>query len=504
MLAAMSEGMASQYTDYDGLGLAELVSRGEVQPRDLVEAAIANIETLNPELNAVVQRLYDDARDAARGPLPDGPFQGVPFLVKDLVARVAGTPTGSGSRYFAHAPAERDSELVRRYRAAGLILIGKTNTPELGIYAQTEPEAHGPSRNPWNRAFTPGGSSGGSGAAVAAGMVPLAHGNDGGGSIRIPASCCGLVGLKPTRGRLPLGPDLTEGWGGLVVEHVLTRTVRDSAAMLDATAGVDPGAPYAAPGPWRPFRDEVGAPPGRVRIAFTTRSLLGSATHPDCRRAVEQAAELFEELGHDVEEAHPPIDRGPLARAYLTMVACHVADEIDRLGPRMVGRPPTPDDFELPTWLLRQIGRTLGAADYVEARDRGLETARRLAPFYERYDVLLTPTMAYPPVRIGELAPTPVERVTMRGLSLAPVRSLLLRALDELGQKALEKTPNTMLFNLTGQPAISLPFEWNGDGLPIGIQLAGRLGDEAVLLRLGAQLEEARPWRGRRPPVEPA
>ncbi|HJK96100.1 MAG TPA: amidase family protein [Polyangiaceae bacterium LLY-WYZ-14_1] len=497
-------GSTSQYVDYDGLGLAELVRRREVRPLDLVDAAIANIERLNPRINAVVARRFEQARQEAQAPLPEGPFLGVPFLVKDLLAQVAGMATGAGSRYFAGVRRDQDSELVRRYRATGVVLLGKTNTPELGIYAQTEPEVHGPCRNPWQLDHTAGGSSGGSGAAVAAGLVPMAHGNDGGGSIRIPASCCGLVGLKPSRGRMPLGPDLAEGWGGLVSEHVLTRSVRDSAAMLDATAGPDAGAPYAAPPPGRPFLEEVGAPPGRVRIAFTTRSLLGAGTHPDCRAAVLEAAQLLEDLGHQVEEDHPPIDRGPLARAYLTLVAVHIADELDRLGPRLVGRAAAPEDVELTTWMLRAVGRSLRAEDYVAARDLGLETGRQLVPFFKRHDLLLTPTLAYPPVRVGELAPTPVERVSMKALAASRARPLLLRALDELGGRALEKTPNTMLFNLTGQPAISLPFSWNGDGLPIGIQLAARPGDEAALLRLAAQLEEARPWQQRRPPLEPA
>lgn len=490
----------SDYGDYDALGLAELVRAGEVAPGDLLEGAIARIEALDPKFHALTQRLYDQARGEVAAGLPDGPFRGVPFLLKDLFAQYAGTPTIAGSRYLRDVKARHDTELVRRYRAAGLVVVGKTNVPELGILGQTEPELFGPSLNPWNPDHTPGGSSGGSGAAVAARLVPMAHASDGGGSIRIPASCCGLVGLKPTRGRNPLGPDAEEVWGGLMVEHAVTRSIRDTAALLDATAGPDPGAPYAAPPPLRPFADEVDADPGRVRVAFTTDSLLGETTHPDCVRAVEDAAALLEDLGHVVEEARPTLDRRRLARAYLTLVACHVAAEIDEAAPR-VGRAPTPDDFEPTTWLLRSIGRALSAPEYLDALATARHVAREVAPFFERHDVFLTATMAYPPVRIGELAPNGLERATLRALRAAPVKPLLLRALDELGPQALEKTPNTMLFNMTGQPAMSLPLFWNDDRLPIGVQLAARHGDEAALLRLGAQLEKARPWAALRPPL---
>src|SRR5438067_2052381 len=328
-----------EYDRLDATELAALVRCKEVSPAELVEAAIERVEERNPPLNAVVARSYDRARQQARGPLPDGPFRGVPFLLKDMLAVDGGTCTSNACRFFQGFVPEGDSELVRRLKSAGLLIVGKTNTSDMGILPVTEPRLYGPSRNPCNTASTPGGSSGGSAAAVASGMVPMAHGGDGGGSIRIPASCCGVFGLKPTRGRNPMGPYVGEGWHGIAVEHALTRSVRDSAALLDATQGPDLGAPYVAPAPERPYADEVRRDPGKLRIAFTARSLLGTAVHPDCVEAVERAAALCERLGHSVEEEAPEVDRRALSKALLVLIAAETAAEIEAAAESMHKEP---------------------------------------------------------------------------------------------------------------------------------------------------------------------
>ena len=488
-----------EFDSHDAVGLAALVARREVTPLELVDAAIARIERDNPRINAVVHTQFDRARATARGELPDGPLRGVPFLLKDLMAQDAGEPCSYSTRLLANARPARDSELVTRYRRAGLIVLGRTNTPEFGIYGVTEPALRGPTRNPWDPAHTPGGSSGGSAAAVAAGMVPMAHGGDGGGSIRIPASHCGLVGLKPTRARNPAGPFAGERWAGFVSEHILSRSVRDSAVALDATCGPDLGAPYQVAPPARPFAAEVGAPPGRLRIAFTARALFGDETHPDNLAALEDAARLAASLGHDVEEACPAFDKEALVRAYFTVIAAGTHASV-AMAAAHAGRPARASDFEPATWMLKLIADALTAGEYLHAINTLQLAARDIAPFFSRYDVLLTPTTARPPARVGEFALGLRERALMALLRTLHARPLLLRALDELARSALAATPNTMLFNMTGQPAISLPLHWSPAGLPIGTQWVGRFGDEATLLRLAAQLEEARPWLHRRPP----
>jgi amidase len=490
----------AEYERLDGTGLAELVRQGQVRPAELVEAAIERIEARNPRLNAVVARCYERARRQARNDLPNGPFRGVPFLLKDLLAVDAGTCTSNGCRFFQGFVPARDSELVRRLKAAGLVILGKTNTPEMGILPVTEPRLYGPTRNPWDESRTPGGSSGGSAAAVAAGMVPMAHGGDGGGSIRIPASCCGLFGLKPTRGRNPMGPYVGEGWHGIVVEHALTRTVRDSAALLDATQGPDVGAPYVAPAPARPYREEVGRDPGRLRIAFTTRSLLGSAVHPDCVAAVERAAALCERLGHRVEEEAPQIDRHALSKAYLVLVGAETAAEID-LAAEALRKKPRASDFEPGTWMLAQIGRKFRAGELALAVHRVRAAGRALGAWFEERDALLTPTLSAPPLPLGALDHKPVERLALAVLRAFPSEALMRKLLDQLAAQAFEYAAFTPVANLTGQPAMSVPLHWNEQSLPIGCHFFGRFGDEATLLRLASQLEEAQPWAARRPPV---
>jgi amidase len=497
----------SEYATYDALGLAELVATGKVHPRELVAEAIARIERDNPRINAVIHRMYEVAKKVAEVPPGSGPaaanapFRGVPFLAKDLVSTWAGEPQASGTRFMTGWVAPKDSELARRYRASGLITVGKTNTPELGLLPVTEPEAFGPTRNPWNTSRTPGGSSGGSGAAVAAGFVPVAGGGDGGGSIRIPASCNGLFGLKPTRGRTPIGPDIGEAWQGCAIEHVVTRSVRDSAAMLDAIGGSDPGAPYITPPPARPFLSEVGTPPGRLRIAYTTRALLPADTHPECVRAVEDAAKLLRELGHDVVEEHPRFDAEQFAIDFVYMLVGETAAEVAELE-ATIGRSVRIGDLERDTHVLARLGKAVTARDFALASRRIRRASRQLADFFTRNELLLTPTLALPPVAIGELAPRGAEAALMEVMQRLPIGKLLLEvgALNQMAKKAWAFTPNTALFNATGQPACSVPLHWTADGLPVGVQLVGRFAEDATLFRVASQLERARPWKDRRPP----
>jgi amidase len=492
-------GGMSQYERYDGLGLAELVRKREVSALELVEESIARIEAVNPRINAVICKLYDFARLAAAGPL-EGPFAGVPFLLKDLMAPLAGVPMSNGNRALAKIPSDHDAEIVRRYKKAGLVIVGKTNTPELGIAPVTEPEAFGPTRNPWDLTRTPGGSSGGSAAAVAARIAPMAHGNDGGGSIRIPASCCGLFGLKPTRGRTPLGPDQGEAWRGFAIGHALTRSVRDSAALLDATAGADIGAPYEIPAPARPYLSEVGAAPGRLRVAFTAAPFLARTIHGDCLEALNAATKLLKDLGHEVVEATPPFDPEPWLLAFMTIVAGETSSGIAEAS-KTAGRKLGFADFEAATYVVGLLGHAWSAGDYTSAANYLQSWSRSMGEFFQDYDALLTPTLAAPPMPIGALKPTPVEQAILN--VVGPLRAGWFMKATGLAKllatKSLEFIPYTPLFNVTGQPAMSVPLHWNAAGLPIGMQFVARMGDEATLFRLAAQLEQARPWFDKAP-----
>ena len=465
----------------DATAQAELVRTKQVKPIELVEATIERIERVNPQINAVVTPMYDIARKIAEGPLPEGPFTGVPFLMKDLGPMYAGIRFTSGSVFSKDIIAPIDSELTRRYKRAGLIVVGKTNTPELGLVPTTEPKLFGATKNPWNTGHSTGGSSGGSGAAVAAGIVPMAHGNDGGGSIRIPASCCGVFGLKPTRARTPQGPLFGDQMSGLVADHALTRSVRDSAALLDATAGPDIGDPYYAPPQARPWTQEVGADPGRLRIAFSLRTATGVELHPDCVAAVKDAAALCEDLGHELVEGSPPINGEQLTDAFIAMWEAGTAQGIDSLAP-LLGKKPTPDEFEPLTWALYEAGQQVTAPRYLIGITQLQQMSRSVAHWMQDYDLWLTPTLAEPPLKLGELDPTPDNP----------------RAGFE---RAAKYVPFTPIQNATGQPAMSVPLYWNEAGLPVGAHFTARFGDEATLFRLAAQLEEARPWATRRPPV---
>jgi amidase len=473
----------NELLDLDALALAELVRTKAVTPSELVEAAIARIERLNPALNAVILAMYDQAREAAARPIADGPFAGVPFLLKDLAAERAGSRLTEGSAFLGNHVSPVSSELVTRLERAGLIVVGKTNTPELGILPTTEPRRFGATKNPWALDRTPGGSSGGSAAAVASWMVPMAHANDGGGSIRIPASCCGVFGLKPTRGRNPLGPHYGDIMGGLAVEHAVTRSVRDSAALLDATAGPDLG-DHDWGRPARPFLAEVGTPPGRLRIAFSTSTPTGAAAHPDCVAAVHDAARLCASLGHEVSPDTAPAIDGALGHAFVVTWTAGCAWSVDDWA-RRLRRPADAAPFEPLTWELAERGRRVTAAEFLLARQDMQRISRDVARFFLHHDLWLTPVLAEPPVPLGSFHSPPDD----------PTRGL---------RRAGAFSPFTYIANVTGQPAMSVPLFWNADGLPIGVHFTARVGDEATLFRLAAQLEAARPWAGRRPAMAAA
>jgi amidase len=490
----------SEYGNYDGLGLAELVRKKKVSPVELVEEAIQRIETHNPKLNAVINKLYDRAREAAKSDLPDGPFKGVPFLMKDLISTLEGVPTSYGNKLWKDIPAKVNSELARRWIGSGMIVVGKTNTPEFGLTPYTESETFGPALNPWDTSRTPGGSSGGSAAAVATRIVPIASGGDGGGSIRIPSAACGVFGLKPTRGRTPSGPEIGETWQGFAIEHVLTRSVRDSAAMLDATAGADVGAPYVIPEAG-PSLKEVGKKRGKLKIAFSTKPMLGKYVHPDCVQGVEETVKLLQELGHEVEEAAPVIDSEAYSLAFLTIIAAHLRADIEEAA-EAVGKKVSVDDFDVSTFGVGMFGTVLKASDYARAIRYLQKISREIGHFFENYDVLLTPVLNQPPVKIGELAPSASEQTMIKMIGRTGATWVLdvMGIIKPLAAQTFEFIPWTPVFNVTGQPAMSVPLHWNAAGLPIGMHFVGHWGDEATLFRLAGQLEEARPWADKVPP----
>ncbi len=492
----------SDYGKYDGLGLATLVRKKDIRPSELVEEAISRIERLNPSVNAVIYKMYEQARKAAEGDLPDSAFKGVPFLIKDLLMPYTGVPLSNGSRLFKDFVPDHDSELAKRFKAAGVIVIGKTNLPEFGLWPVTEPELFGPANNPWDLTRTTGGSSGGSAAAVSTRMVPLAHGSDAAGSIRIPASCCGLFGLKPTRGRNPMGPDYGEGWRGFYCEHVLTRSVRDSAAMLDATAGPDKGAPYYAAPPSHSFLSEVGLEPGKLRIAVTSEPLLGGKVEVDCMKGLEATAKLCEDLGHDIEERVPQIDGKGIVKAFLTLI-CVEARSLIEEAEVLLSHKASYKDVEPVTWVLGLLGRQCRAPEFYKALNLIQRMGRQMGDFFEKYDVMLTPTLAKPPLVTGELQPKGLQAMAGKLLGRLNAGGVINRFIDidAFAEQFFSFMPYTMPFNGTGQPAMSVPLHWNDGGLPIGMQFVGRYGDEATLFRLAGQLERAKPWFDHVPPI---
>ncbi len=489
----------SDYSRYDGLGLAELVRKKKVTPGELVEEAITRIETHNPKLNAVVYKLYDRARAMAQGKLPDGPFTGVPFLIKDLHATLDGTPTSHGNKLWKTVNSTVTTELVKRWEASGVITLGRTNTPEFGLTPYTESDSLGPALNPWDTTRTTGGSSGGSGAAVAARMVPMASGGDGGGSIRIPSSACGIFGLKPTRGRTPTGPIIGESWNGFDIEHILTRSVRDSAAMLDATKGQDVGAPYVIPDAG-PFLPEVRKKPGKLRVAFSTKPMLGKYVHPDCIKGVEETVALLQGLGHDVVEDAPAINGEEYSLHFLTVVAGQMRADIEEAA-KMAGKKVSLDDFDISTFGVGLFGTILKASDYVHALRYLQSVSRNIGRFFEKYDVLLTPVLNQPPVKIGTLKPSASEQTQLKLIARTGQTWILdaMGIIKPLAAQTFEFVPWTPVFNVTGQPAMSVPLYWNNEGLPVGMHFIGKWGDEATLFRLAGQLEKARPWFDKAP-----
>ncbi len=491
-----------EYDRYDGLGLAALLRSGEVSGPEVVEAAIERIDVINPLINAVIHPMFEKGRQTVANGLPDGPFRGVPFLLKDLIAAYAGVPMASGCRALKHHVPDFDSELVRRYKKSGVVILGKTNTPEFGLMPYTEPEAFGPTRNPWDTARICGGSSGGSAAAVAAGMVPLASGGDGGGSIRIPSACCGLFGLKPTRGRTPNGPLEGEHWQGATVQHVITRSVRDSAAMLDLTQGSDPGAPFNVPAPAQPYLKAIERPPRKLRIAYNTRSPIDSDVDPRCTAAVMETTRLLESLGHEPIGAEPAIDGDVYARSYAIMNFGEVAADLDELQ-ALIGRRLVGADVETVTWTAGLLGRTFSAGDFVCSLRHWGRMGRIMGRFFKDYDLYLTPTLACPPPAMGALQPKPHDRAAMKVVNALRAGRLLKASgvVDKLARESISFTPFTMLANMTGLPAMSVPLHWTPEGLPVGVQFFAPVGDETTLLRLAAQLEQAHPWFDKRPPL---
>ena len=470
-----------EYADYDGIGLAGLVAKKKVKPIELFDEAIARAEALNPKLNAIVFKAYDQAREMAKGRTAKGIFMGVPFLLKDINAIATGMPTRQACRFIPAAASDHDQVLTERFKLAGLIPFGKTNVPEFGLVPTTESKLYGPARNPWNLDHSTGGSSGGSAAAVAAGIVPLAHANDGGGSIRIPASCCGLVGLKPTRARVTHAPDFGEIVDGLAIDLVVSRSVRDTAAVLDAVEGPVPGDPYWAPPTGGSYFEGIKRKPKRLKVAFSTRKLDGKPLHADCLAAVKKAAKLCADLGHDVEEASPQLNQQQLIPAFMALWGSALANAIDMIS-ALTGQKPNPLDFEGLTWGLYEAGKRVSASEFLTAKYMMQHAGRIAAKFHETYDVWLSATLGAPPVKLGSFDLDEQDP----NKSFAPL---------------IDYVPFTAMQNVTGQPAINLPLHWNKEGLPVGVQFVGRFGDEMTLLKLAAALEKAQPWFDRRPRI---
>jgi len=473
----------SNYSNYDGLGLAELVRNGEVTPKELLEDAYAAIDAINPELNGVVCRIPDLAQAEIAAGLPNGPFKGVPFLVKELGIQMKGSPSRCGSKLTEELVAAEDTELATRFRAAGLVTAAMTATPEFGFNPSTESIFYEPTHNPWDVRRSPGGSSGGSASMVAGGAVPMAHANDGGGSIRIPASCCGLVGLKPTRNRVPTGPSFGDWLNGLAGEFVVSRSVRDTAAILDAVEGTDVGPPSLITPPERPYMEELSQAPGKLRIAWSDKAISGVEVHPDVVTGLHETVKLMESLGHEMVEDQIEIDWAHFFEALIVLWTAYLAWAIDILA-NAVKRTPSYDNMERVTVELYEHGKSLTAMQMHDALANINTVSRQSGVLFEKNDLFLTPTIAQPPLILGTL------NQNEAGVDAR-----------EWTRRVFDWVPFTPLFNSTGQPAISLPLHWSPDGLPIGMQFAASLNDEATLLRLAAQLEKAKPWKDKTPPV---
>ncbi len=495
------------YDQYDGFGLAKLVKDGDISSIELCEEAIRRAENLNPKLNAIVTTMYDYARKEAEHPKRDAPFGGVPFLLKDVHHALKGFPMSSGSALLRNYVPDYDAEIVKRFKKAGLIVLGKTNSAEFKLALVTEPRAFGPTRNPWNLDYSCGGSSGGSASAVAAGIVPFASATDEGGSIRVPASYCGLFGLKPSRGRNPVGPDFDEEWDGMSHSHVVSRSVRDSAAVLDAVSGLEHGAPYGISDNERPFIEEANMAPGRLRIAFHMRPAYGKDVHPECRKAVEQACMLLEDLGHIVEEATPDYREEDVALNWLIVTIGNEAALVDKLV-QTYGSSMVRSNLEPTNVALYSVGQQLKALDFVKAKRRWRQFGKIMDQMLNTYDMMLTPTLGEPPVLVGSQQLSNRDASSMKSLSsfvgkmILSSRKQIYSIMEEFTHSIMQgQKPFTLIANVTGQPAMSVPLYWTKDGLPCGIQFVGRYGGEAKLLRLAGQLETTQPWSGRKPSI---
>jgi len=474
-------GLPSEYDKYDALGLAELIAKKQITSAELLDAVRQRVEAINPKINAFNHLFFDNAEEQIKSGLGQGPFHGVPFALKDLGQYLKGTVTSAGGRVWKDQVADYDSTLVTRYKLGGLVIFGKTTSPELGLTTTTESVLYGQTRNPWNLERTSGGSSGGASSVVASRILPMAHASDGGGSIRIPASCCGLFGLKPTRGRVPMGPGQFEGWNGLSAHHAVTISVRDSAALLDVSSGVELGSPYYPPPQNRPFLHEVGADPGNLRIALIADSPTGTPVDPECKQAATEAAKLCEYLGHIVDEAKWPVDAATLRGAFLPIVNVSVARALDD-AEAPLGRPVTDKDVEPVTWAMAQQGRNINSVAYSRAIAMVHQIGFIMAKFQQTYDVIINPTLGKPPAPLGVLSLSPKDMQTFT-------------------KEITEFSPFTAIYNVTGQPSMSAPLHWTPDGLPVGVMFSARFGDEATLFRLAAQLEKARPWAEQRPKI---
>ena len=470
-----------EYAQYDCVGIAQLIVAGEVSAIEVLEAAIATIEAVNPRINAVIHTMYDQARQSVEAGLPASVLSGVPYALKDIGLLYTGVPTRAGSRLFNDFVPDHDSTIVARLRAAGVVIVGKTNTPEFAMTVATEPQLFGPTTNPWKAGYSCAGSSGGSAAAVAARLLPAAHAGDGGGSIRVPAAHCGLVGLKPTRARIPSGPDVGEGWSGVGVDHAVTRSVRDTAALLDITHGPESGDPYSVPAPARAFSQEVGTDPGRLRIAVTDEAPNGVPVHAECKTAVRNAAKLCEDLGHNVEQAAFAFDMEAMVWCYRVIVASNLHNVIDGWLQHL-GRDLREDDLEPVSRARAEEFNRFNGSDYARAVQTLHTIGRQMGAFFDDYDILLSPTAAQPPLQHGV--------ISMGGEDLTAFDDALFR-----------HAPFTAHFNVSGNPGISLPLHWTADGLPVGVHFGGRYAAEDTLLRLSSQIEQASAWHERVAPI---
>jgi len=482
-----------EYRQHDALGLAELVKKKEVTALELVELAIQRAEAINPQLNAIIHKMYDTAREMAKDADADAVFSGVPFLIKEIGIHIKGEPLRRGSKAYKNFISSEDSSIVEKYRRGGLAFLGRTNTPEFGVTPYTEPEFFGPTRNPWNTNKTPGGSSGGSAAAVSAGIVPIATASDGGGSIRIPAANCGLFGIKPSRGRVSLGPQAGEWWSGAVVEGSVTRTVRDSAAFLDLIRGNEVGDLFLTTAPERPYLQEVETDPKPLKIAFSTQHTLGQTLHPECINAVHEAAKLLEELGHQVEEVDLPFEEKDLTEVFIMMIFGELAADLEELNDYL-GRKMRPSDVETETYALGLLGRAFTAKDFALQKRRWNGIARQIGSFHQQYDILLTSTVSMPPFDIGALQPSSSEKTLLNVVNSTGLSAALKASVGQLAEKTFSYIPYTPIANMTGQPSMSVPLYWTPEGLPTGTMFSAALGREDLLFQLAGQLERAKPW----------